>query len=195
MGPLGLAPKQVQIHNRLKSKVGSLSFMGKSQRSRNDQRSDAKNPTSSEYQSAIGNRSDQMNPNNPAYHSHFKRAKKTIGGGISNQYHSTEGDVKKAGIEDTLFLGSSASNNKTGVWARSSNLEGYTDTFKNSEELDEAIKSGKAAWHIVNPGNYKEEDTKQLHRCSCEKFETSSIDDLIKHKNECIFDKATRGVY
>ena len=156
--------------------------MGKSQRSRNDQRSDAKNPTSSGYQSAIDNRADQMNPNNPAHPSYSKGAKKVIGGGMS------------AEKEDILF-GFSASNNETGVWAHSSNLEGYTDTFKNSEELDEAIKSGKAAWHIVNPGNYKEEDSKQLHRCSCEKFETSSIDDLIKHKNECLFDKMTRGEY
>jgi hypothetical protein len=36
-------------------------------RSRNDQRSDAKNPTSSEYKAANDNRSNQKNPNNTAY--------------------------------------------------------------------------------------------------------------------------------
>lgn len=35
-------------------------------RSSNDQRSDASNPTSSEHKAAADNRSNQMNPNNPA---------------------------------------------------------------------------------------------------------------------------------
>lgn len=33
----------------------------------NDQRSTVKNPTSTEYKADRDNRSDQMNPNNPAY--------------------------------------------------------------------------------------------------------------------------------
>jgi hypothetical protein len=37
------------------------------ERSRNDQRSDALNPTSAEHKAAADNRSNQMNQNNPAY--------------------------------------------------------------------------------------------------------------------------------
>ena len=37
------------------------------QQSKNDQRSDALNPTSAEHKAALDNRSDQMNQNNPAY--------------------------------------------------------------------------------------------------------------------------------
>lgn len=37
-------------------------------RSPNHQRSDVSNPTSSDYKAAADNRSNQMNPNNPAYH-------------------------------------------------------------------------------------------------------------------------------
>jgi len=37
-------------------------------RSPNDQRSDVHNPNSDEYQDAADNRSNQMNPNNSAYH-------------------------------------------------------------------------------------------------------------------------------
>ena len=36
-------------------------------RSRNDQRSDIHNPTSAEHKSAMNNRANQLNPNNPAY--------------------------------------------------------------------------------------------------------------------------------
>ena len=39
-----------------------------SERSSNDQRSDVKNPTSSDYREANINRENQMNPNNHAYH-------------------------------------------------------------------------------------------------------------------------------
>lgn len=38
------------------------------QRSPNDQRSDVFNPTSADSKAAADNRSNQMNPNNPAYH-------------------------------------------------------------------------------------------------------------------------------
>lgn len=41
--------------------------MAKSNRSSNDQRSDANNSTSPEYKASADNRSNQMNPNNPAY--------------------------------------------------------------------------------------------------------------------------------
>jgi hypothetical protein len=34
----------------------------------NDQRSDVFNPTSSEHKATMDNRSNQMNPDNPAYH-------------------------------------------------------------------------------------------------------------------------------
>ena len=37
-------------------------------RSANDQRSDAKNPTSSEHKATMDNRSNQRNDNNEAYH-------------------------------------------------------------------------------------------------------------------------------
>jgi len=43
--------------------------MTKSNRSSNDQRSDVHNPTSSEHKAASDNRSNQMNSNNPSYHS------------------------------------------------------------------------------------------------------------------------------
>ena len=42
--------------------------MGKGKsRSPNDQRSDAKNPTSQEYKDAMDNRANQLNPNHPEY--------------------------------------------------------------------------------------------------------------------------------
>ena len=44
-----------------------VNYMDK-ERSRNDQRSDAHNPTSGEHKSSNDNRSNQMNPNNPEYH-------------------------------------------------------------------------------------------------------------------------------
>ena len=40
--------------------------MAKSNRNSNDQRSDVHNPTSLEHKAAADNRSNQMNPNNPA---------------------------------------------------------------------------------------------------------------------------------
>ncbi|MDP3012925.1 MAG: hypothetical protein Q8M92_01695 [Candidatus Subteraquimicrobiales bacterium] len=43
--------------------------MAKINRSSNDQRSDVHNPTSSEHKEATDNRSNQINPNNPAHHS------------------------------------------------------------------------------------------------------------------------------
>jgi len=41
--------------------------MAKSNRSSNEQRSDVHNPTSSDYKASVNNRTNQMNPNNPAY--------------------------------------------------------------------------------------------------------------------------------
>lgn len=41
--------------------------MAKNNRSSNEQRSDVNNPTSGEHKAATDNRSNQMNPNNPAY--------------------------------------------------------------------------------------------------------------------------------
>ena len=40
----------------------------KKERTPNDQRSDAYNPTSAEHKAAMDNRANQMNPNNPSYH-------------------------------------------------------------------------------------------------------------------------------
>ncbi len=42
-------------------------MMAKSNRSPNDQRSDAKNPTSSEHKASADNRSNEMNPQHPSY--------------------------------------------------------------------------------------------------------------------------------
>lgn len=39
------------------------------ERTPNDQRSDAFNPTSAEHQAALDNRAAQLDPHNPAYHS------------------------------------------------------------------------------------------------------------------------------
>ena len=47
---------------------GSKSVSKSTSRSPNDQKSDAFNPTSSENKAAMDNRSNQMNPNNPAHH-------------------------------------------------------------------------------------------------------------------------------
>lgn len=41
--------------------------MTEKQRTPNDQRSDVHNSTSSEHKATMDNRSNQMNPNNPAY--------------------------------------------------------------------------------------------------------------------------------
>ena len=41
--------------------------MGRGGRTSNDQRSDAKNPTSQEYKNSMDNHSNQLNPNNEAY--------------------------------------------------------------------------------------------------------------------------------
>ena len=44
-----------------------MSKKGTSPGSRNDQRSDAKNPNNLAHEAATDNRSNQLNPNNPAY--------------------------------------------------------------------------------------------------------------------------------
>ncbi len=49
--------------------MGKGSSGGGGGRSPNDQRSDAMNPNNPAHQDAADNRSDQMNPNNPAYDS------------------------------------------------------------------------------------------------------------------------------
>jgi hypothetical protein len=41
---------------------------GPNQRTPNDQRSDALNPTTAEHQAALDNRAAQLDPKNPVYH-------------------------------------------------------------------------------------------------------------------------------
>ena len=41
--------------------------MGKGNRSRNDDRSDSKNPNNPAYQASVDNRADQLNPDHEAY--------------------------------------------------------------------------------------------------------------------------------
>ena len=51
------------------AKKSSSGASRSSGRSSNDQRSDVHNPNSREHNAAADNRSNQMNPNNPAYRS------------------------------------------------------------------------------------------------------------------------------